>query len=258
MRTERDCDDFAIEVRARLESCPLCGGISLRCPCVVKAELFLRAFTSCIPRDFWGYKATDVEFNKPVFRKIIIPYCRRMRTALRKGYGILLLGDNGSGKTMFLSYVLMSACRLNFSAYYTTMSQLAHDTKRGFSSRADADRLEWYLSSDFLVIDELAKERFREGDNFTRVELERVLKSRYDNALPTLIATNASMRELEEFYGPTLISMLTGKYQTGTMQPGDFRHRMRRQMETDMGDKVKRRKKKKSTGSKSREGRDKR
>lgn len=257
MRTERDVDDFAIEARRRLDACPLCKGLSFKCPCIAKAELSIRAFESCIPRDFWGYKAKDVKFNRDIFDEIIVRYCNKLNTALSKGYGVLLLGDNGSGKTMFLSYILMAVCRKNLTAYYTTTTQLAHDIKKGFGSRPDVERLEWYLTSDFLVIDELAKERFKEGDSFIRVELERILKERYDNARPTLIATNANMRELEEFYGSTMISILTGKYETGTMQPGDFRHRMRNQMQEDMKSK-KRKKTKPATGIKNKKGRVKR
>jgi DNA replication protein DnaC len=114
------------------------------------------------------------------------------------------------------------------------MTQLTYDIKRGFDDSTIRRRLEWYLTSDFLAIDEMGKERFRDGDTFFRTELERLLKSRYEERMPTLLATNASLSELDKYYGATLSSMLTGKYECVMMEPGDFRREKRKKMRKDM------------------------
>lgn len=196
------------------------------------------AFEACIPRDFWKVRSKDVTHNKDVFKGIVAPYCERLDVARRDGYGLLLLGDNGVGKTMFLSFVLVRAIRAGYSTYYTTLPQLDHDLKRGFHDRALAARLEWLLTSDFLAIDEMAKEKFKSGDSYIRTQAERILKERFDESVPTLIATNADLSALEEVYGTSLTSILSGKYQMATMAPGDFRKkigaRMRKRMRYDL------------------------
>lgn len=217
-----------------MEQCPKCKGLDLKCVCVSRSELRLRAFEAGVPRDFWDYTQDDVKYNREAFDAIVRPYVRKLGRALKRGYGLLFLGDNGTGKTLFISYVLMAACRRNFTAYYTTMTQLAHDVKRGFNDREAQQRLDWYLTSDFLAIDEMGKERFKSGDTFMRTELERILKSRYDDGRPGLLATNASMKELDEFYGATFTSMLVGKYEQVIMEPGDYREQMRKRMRAEM------------------------
>lgn len=234
MRTEQDVDDFRQEAHQEMEECSVCGGTDPSCSCVARRELKVRAFEAGIPRDFWDYTADDVEFNREVFDEVVRPYVRKINRAFKRGYGLLFLGDNGSGKTMFISYVLMVVCRRNLSAFYTTMTQLAHDTKRGFGDRDIQRRLDWYLTSDFMAIDEMGKERFKTGDTFMRTEMERILKARYDDGRPTLIATNMDISELESVYGATFTSMLVGKYEQVIMEPGDYREVMRKRMRREM------------------------
>jgi DNA replication protein DnaC len=236
MRTQDEVDDFKTEATALMEQCPKCEGRDTGCECVLKYALHCRAFEAGIPRDHWEYEDGDVHFNREVFDEVVVPYRKKLRTALKNGYGLLLLGDNGVGKTMFISLVLMRVVRIGFTAFYTTLPQLAHDIKRGFNDRRKQERLDWYLTSDFVAIDEMGKERFREGDSFMRVEVERILKQRYDDARPTLIATNTDMAGLETMYGATLTSIFHGKYQMAVMEPGDYREVLRSKMTKAMRD----------------------
>jgi len=192
-------------------------------------------YEACIPKDFWGVSTEQVQHNTDVFNESILPYTQQLRRARAKGYGLMLLGDNGVGKTMFLCYVLVQAIEQGFTAYYTSMPKFDWQVKRSFDSPEDAERLNYMLTSDFVVIDELAKERTKAGDNYMRLSLERVLKERFDNSLPTLVAANANMKTLEALYGSTLTSIFVGKYRIITMEPGDFREQLRGRMNKDMG-----------------------
>lgn len=194
----------------------------------------VRMHEANVPRVFWKYTPDDVEHNREVFDEVVAPYIRKVKTAFRHGYGLLFTGDNGVGKTMFTTLVLRRVLRLGLSAYYTTMLGLDHNIKRGFDDKAVRERLDWYLTSDFLAIDELAKEQFKAGDSFARTQVERILKTRFEEEKPTLLATNASMEELEGVYGATLTSILDGKYTVVAMEPGDFRAKMKAKMRKDM------------------------
>ena len=237
MRLEIECEDFAHEAHARIiQACPACGGLDASCKeCYVKFYVETKAFEACIPRDFWWTTEADVTHNVEAFREVVLPYTKRLKLARRNGYGLALLGDNGVGKTMFLSHVLIRAIRRGFTAYYATLPQLDHHLKRGISDRAVMERLDWMLTSDFLAVDEMGKERFKDGDSWMRLQIERILKDRFDNSMPTLIATNADMEALTAMYGATIGSILVGKYQTVTLPPGDFRERPRKKMTKDMG-----------------------
>ena len=228
---------YAAEARKEhLDRCAVCRGVDVTHSCWESYNKAIRMYEACIPMDFWDFEPEHVEGNVEQFKSIVQPYMSKMGTALNRGYGLMLLGDNCVGKTLFNCIVLKHAVlRRGFSAYYTTMLDLDHNIKRGFNKPHLQDRLDWYLTSDFLAIDELGKEQFKSGDSFMRTQVERILKRRFEDSMPTLIGTNASMDELEQIYGATLSSILVGKYTLVQMDPGDFRERMAAKMRRDMG-----------------------
>jgi hypothetical protein len=235
MRSEQEVQDFKSRAQLEVYNCKRCQGKDPSCACFSRMAFRVSCFEACIPRDFWGVLPTDISHNREVFDNVVRPYCDNMVKARLRGYGLLLLGDNGVGKSMFISYILTRTLSHGFTAYYTTLPRLDFDIKRGFNNPEHAERLQWMLTSDFLAIDEMGKEQFRTGDSYIKTQVERILKERFDESLPTLIATNAALDSIEEIYGTTLTSILLGKYQTVTMVPGDFRAELRKRMVKEMG-----------------------
>ena len=236
MRTKIEVQEYEADNYCEIiQGCPVCGGHNPDCACRAKHRASTQAYEACVPRDFWTVKAADITYNVEVFKGMVAPYCRRIVHARARGYGLAFLGDNGVGKTMFISYVLMTALRRGLTIYYTTLPKLDWDIKRSFNDRWIADRLKWMLTSDFLAIDEMGKEKFKAGDNYMRMQVERILKERFDESMPTLIATNADSPGLEDIYGTTLTSILLGKYKLVTMEPGDYRGKLGAKMASEMG-----------------------
>lgn len=239
MKTEREVEAFKSESAQRVYNCKKCDGSldNVECPCVRRFVYELQAFEACIPRDFWNVQPKDIEYNRVAFDSFVQPYVGRIKVAHRKGYGLCFSGSNGVGKTMFISYVLTQAIRSGRSAYYTTMLKLDHDIKAGFDDRAARERLEWMLTSDFLAIDEMGKEQFKAlGTNtFTKTQVERILKQRFDESKPVLMATNLGMLGLGKAYGDTILSMVRGKMQNVKMEAGDVRIMNSKRMRDDMG-----------------------
>lgn len=212
-------------------ACKYCKGLSLQCECRKRFALETRCFEACIPESFWWADRKDVHHNCEIFDELIVPYVRKVPVAHREGAGLFLYGTNGCGKSMFLSWILTRIARSGkFTCYYTTMPQLAKDLSLTWSDKSGeaAKRLAYYQSSDFVVIDELGKERARAGDSFARVELERWAKDRFDKCQPTLWAANVAPSDLEKDpekggYGETIISLIEGRCKVVPMEPGDFR-----------------------------------
>jgi DNA replication protein DnaC len=240
MRSEEDVINFEQEVRRRYAyNCKKCNGTDHSCECHIKCEIQKRAYEACIPKDFWNIKAKNVSHNKPVFRKTILKYSKKITEALRGGFGLVLLGNNGVGKSYFLSYVLMRAIRKGYSTYYTTLLTLAHNMKRGWKDPKIEQRLEWLFTSDFLAIDEIGKGRHKglkkDEATFMDTEIERILKDRFDNSRPVLIASNMQFIELLEVYGPTVESMLMSKFKVAQLEDGDCRKQLAAEMKNKMG-----------------------
>jgi DNA replication protein DnaC len=186
-----------------------------------RARFKMLCYLACIPKDFWSAKDADVNHNRDHFEKLVLPYVKSHRKARRYGYGLLLMGDNGSGKSMFLSYILTQMIYRGYTVYYTTMQQLALDISTGFNDHEFARELEEQLRADFVVIDELGKEHDRA--EYMQKRLEHLLKSRYDDNDPTLLGTNLSLGDFVEQYHSTIKSMVDGKYSKAVLDTGDFR-----------------------------------
>ncbi len=238
MRTEEQAQEHEQRlVGDILHGCAKCATKSATsgdCECHQHFRYQCAAYEACIPKDFWYTKPSDVTHNVETFGKIR-KYVHKIPTAHRKGYGLVLCGNNGVGKTMFISYVLGMAIRRGRTCYYTTLLQLEHDIKKGFDDPKVKFRLDWLLGSDFLAIDELGKEQWKDGGNsFIRTQVERILKQRFDDQQPTLIGTNFSRGAVSEAYGPTITSMLKGKYKIMQLEDGDMRVKLAAKMDKEM------------------------
>ena len=152
-------------------------------------QYYSRCFEACIPRLFWDIEAASITHNTGVFKKVVLKYCAKRKKVMREGYGLILTGDNGVGKTCFISYILTQMLKRGCSVYYTTLPQLDKDIKRGFGDK-DADRrLEQYLGSDFVAVDEIGKEHFK-AESFLNTQFELLLKTRHDDGVPTVLVSN--------------------------------------------------------------------
>lgn len=221
MRTEVEVEDFKARAKRDADDFTWAKEVGL--------------YRACVPRDFWHVRRDGVTYNTEAFESYVLPYCMRLAQARERGYGLFFEGDNGVGKTMFLSYVLGFAVERGYLAYYTTVLDLDFNLKRGFSDREAMDRMELMLESDFVALDELSKEQFKAGDSWIRTQVERILKRRHDNNQPTLLASNASAKKVGQAYGATVASVLAGKYQHVLFDAGDFRDQLRARMREDMG-----------------------
>jgi DNA replication protein DnaC len=163
-----------------------------------------------------------------------------LRQALKRGYGLVFLGNNGVGKTYFISYILMEAIRQNYSVYYTTLPQLDYNIKAGFDDYKLQKRLDLMLTSDFLAIDEMCKEKHKTTIStnvatFMDTHVERITKQRCDDSMPTLMATNVNFKTLLGTYGESVASIIEGKFRPVTMMPGDYRKKLALKMNKEMG-----------------------
>lgn len=200
-------------------------------------EYYSACFEACIPKLFWDVERSDVSHNKGAFDKVVAKYCAKRKKAMRNGYGLLFTGDNGVGKTMFISYILTQMIKRGCSVYYTTLPQLDIDIKRGFNDREMDKRLTQYLGSDFIAVDEIGKEHYK-SESYLNTRFELLLKTRHDDGDPTLLASNMDYGALCGMYGASIQSMWDGRYIAVAMESGDFRKTLQARAKTDLGIKL--------------------
>lgn len=177
------------------------------------------------------------------------------------GYGLILHGLVGNGKTLLSSLVFKALLAQGHDGYFTSFSEMIGLYTQGWR---DNEERAWFHSrvknTTVLVLDDIGREfsqtkyeyrspkelrAIREsGDkDYGRVDFasglsestfDEVLRHRIAAALPTIITTNLDMNKLGETYGGNVLSLLKERSATYQFAGQDFRGRAEERLATEM------------------------
>lgn len=176
-----------------------------------------------IPKRFWGVGLLDVWKDTDSDEDVaaaVSDYCAYLEKHRSDGYGMLLVGQPGLGKTMLACHILQAAIAGSFSALFLTMPELVNMTYK-LRDLSDAWRImkdeqaynEWLRKDgamhalrtevDFLVLDDVGKE-YTTTSGYTQALFDDIFRTRYNNSLPTIITTNVSPEKWDGRYSPAM------------------------------------------------------
>ena len=131
---------------------------------------------------------------------------------------LLIVGQSGLGKSFFGNAIARAAIEKGIPTLKTTAYQCIQTILDGIETRADA--ITPYLSSDFLILDDLGTEAM--VPNVTVETVFRILNERTAANLPTVLITNLDREGLFERYGERVASrMIDGALTAIVMLRGD-------------------------------------
>ena len=237
-----DVDQLHSEIFDRLVGgCDVCGGTGRivveaddpmksrrkACGCLREVRFRCSLLTGNVPREFWTVENLVFEWNIEA-REKVGAYCDEIVTARIEGNGLVLLGENGSGKSACACLALCAAARRGWSVGYITAREFV--TSSILVDR-DPELKTWrdgLLRADFLVVDEMGKEYRKDGSEFAQTEMDGLLRWRRGDFRPTVVTSNLKLKELEDVYGASLWSIISDRMEILQFQPGDFRAELRR------------------------------
>ncbi len=131
---------------------------------------------------------------------------------------LLIVGQSGLGKSFFGNAIARAAIEEGIPTLKTTAYQCIQTILDGIETRADA--ITPYLSSDFLILDDLGTEAM--VPNVTVETVFRILNERTAANLPTVLITNLDREGLFERYGERVASrMIDGALTAIVLLRGD-------------------------------------
>jgi DNA replication protein DnaC len=157
-----------------------------------------------------AYKAFTEDQNK-VLQKVE-DYREDIGRTIAEGKNLVLTGWTGTGKTHFLSALILQALRENRSAIFITASKVVRavrDTWGRGSQLTEAEVMRALAGVDLLAIDEI-----QETDAAERRLLGDVINDRYEKGKPTMISSNLDMRALSQHLGARAIDRLLDRGST--------------------------------------------
>ena len=190
----------------------------------------LKMIRSGIPREFWHIEFDNFLGNSDKL-KLVKKYCKKINVARDEGFGFLLFGKNGVGKTSLIMLILKEALRNGYSAFYISLPRIFKQIYMSWEFPELATELRNIMAStDFLAIGELGKDYHRKDSmEFARAEFDCLFRERREECLPTLLDTNLSIEELADTYGGSLMSLFRSRLRFIKMVGPDYRKIVQRE-----------------------------
>ncbi len=148
-----------------------------------------------IPRRFWSVSVAGIQESN--LREPLLNYLDTISEKRTAGLGMLLMGDNGRGKTASGCLILMEARRQYYTSLFVEGSRL-----RGIlfdSEMFDANQRLWdrMVQVDFLLIDDWGKGT-SDVKGYASQILDDLIRLRSAELRPTIITTNLDLPKIRE------------------------------------------------------------
>lgn len=160
-----------------------------------------------IGQRYWSAKLSEIPEGLP-YRKALLTYAEGAVSMRQAGTGLLLWGDNGTGKTSAACAVLKEARRQMLTGLFLTSIELRELFYKDQEFEPGTSMLRRAQAVDFLVIDDMGKE-VQQGDHAARI-LEDVVRRRSNELRPTILTSNMKPAELAKVYHASFMELLTG------------------------------------------------
>lgn len=174
-----------------------------------------------IPKELQGMRIEDVddrrdisEFSKAQFA--VNAYLADIKRHIAEGSGFTILGDPGTGKTMFASFAVVKALEEGQTALMVKARLMFDWLKPG----NDPDSYRDLASMALLAIDDLGAEYQSE---FTHSELDRLITDRDASSRPTIITSNYREEQFTRAYAPRIIDRVRANNMTFEFVGASFR-----------------------------------
>lgn len=139
-----------------------------------------------------------------VVKRIATDFAVDFAERLRDGRSLIFSGNPGTGKTMLACGIARAVLEQGYTVRFAKASDYFFDIKSTWSrdsARDERSVLRGYTEPAMLIVDEMGQSFGTEAE---RMLFFRLINSRYEEVLPTIIITNTPREGLDAFGEPAL------------------------------------------------------
>ncbi len=206
---------------------------------------------SKLPKPLKMLEDFDFDFQAKLNRPLIMDLASL--DFIERNASVLLIGDNGTGKSHIAQSLALIACQKEYRTYYTTLSDLINDLNAGVYEKTLEKRIRKYTNPELLVIDEMGHDRLELQVVKEAHLLFKVIDQRYKDNRSLIFTSNVEEEDWPEFLGdPTSTSALLDRIFHHSVivkvYGPSYRKYQGEQLQKQYGEKKKTEDKKKETG----------
>lgn len=211
--------------------CPTCrdqktyhlDGVDYKCNCREQKKLQRLYFASNIGSLYHTLSFDDFFEGQEALRGQIEDYLDDLEDNLYYGRGITFDGPLGTGKSFAAALILKESIKRGHNGYFISFDDLLNLQSQGWKEVQFNEEFYLVRNTPLLVLDELFKAP--EGtpkDALLSDTLERIVRYRVSNCLPTIITTNLKPDQETQAY-PRVASLLATSQVRFTIEGSDKR-----------------------------------
>jgi DNA replication protein DnaC len=151
-------------------------------------------------RTFDGYRATQQ--GQKIALAVCRTYAEKWPEKLPGGASLVMTGAPGTGKTHLACAIgsAVMASSLSSCLFMTVSAMLRSikETYRKGSERSEQSAIDAFAAPDLLILDEVG---VQVGSDHEKLLMFEVLNERYQQMQPTILISNLTVEDLEQFLG---------------------------------------------------------
>jgi DNA replication protein DnaC len=161
-----------------------------------------RLKNSRLPQPYQLLQDFDFDFQPKLKKKLIMDLAQM--DFIRRKDSILLLGNNGTGKSHIARSLAVIACEKGFKVLYTTCADMLNDLNTGVYEKTLMKRMQKYVNPELLVIDEMGHDRLELEITREAHLLFKVIDQRYKQRKSLIFTSNAEEQDWAQYLGDPL------------------------------------------------------